>query len=299
MAYFMSIRPINLFIIGCTQILVYYLFFHSSNMLPGQQWVLEPPKIFIFTLVTMCIAASGYLINDYVDFDSDIVNSKKHRLERKHDNLRFYVCITLIGFLVSVWFALDMNKPMLSLIYVLSVASLFFYSTHLKKTVLLGNVVVSLFSSGVLGILLFAENSLLNQQMEAVKSHIYSSVLLFCLFAFLVSMVREIVKDVEDVHGDKINGYRTLPVNYGIGISRKIAFGFTLIILVMLLYVLFKGFQSSDISLITYLIGGLILPVCLIGYMLTQPSFEENANRISKWCKLLMLSGLILLIIVH
>jgi len=110
MAYLMSIRPINLVIIGCTQILVYYLFFHSSNSVPHQHWVLEPPKIFIFTLVTICIAASGYLINDYVDFDSDIDNNKKHRLTRRHDNLRLYAWVTIVGFLVSVWFALDMNR---------------------------------------------------------------------------------------------------------------------------------------------------------------------------------------------
>jgi len=299
MAYLMSIRPINLVIIGCTQILVYYLFFHSSNSVPHQHWVLEPPKIFIFTLVTICIAASGYLINDYVDFDSDIDNNKKHRLTRRHDNLRLYAWVTIVGFLVSVWFALDLNRPLLSLIYVLSVAALFYYSTHLKKTILFGNVVVSLFSSGVLGIMLFAENSLLHEQTEAVRSHIYNSVLLFCLFAFLVSMLREIVKDVEDVHGDEINGYKTLPIVYGINASRMIAFGFAAILIGALLYLLVIGFQKSDIGLITYLLLGLLLPVCVLGYMLTLPSFEENANRISKWCKLLMLSGLILLIIVH
>jgi len=147
--------------------------------------------------------------------------------------------------------------------------------------------------------MLFAENSSLHEQTEAVRSHIYNSVLLFCLFAFLVSMLREIVKDVEDVHGDEINGYKTLPIVYGINASRMIAFGFAAILIGALLYLLVIGFQKSDIGLITYLLLGLLLPVCVLGYMLTLPSFEENANRISKWCKLLMLSGLILLIIVH
>ena len=300
MAFLMSIRPLNLVIIGCTQILIYFLFFHSVDISAyGMNWVLSPPKIFIFTLVTICIAASGYLINDYVDFHSDISNEKKNRLQSQFANLKYYLLIVLVGFVISVLFALDMGKPLLSLIYLLAIGGLFIYSTHLKKTVLLGNIVVSIFSGGVLWILLYAENALMDKLPLDLEEHIRGTVWLFCIFAFLVSMIREIVKDVEDINGDKANGYKTLPIRYGIGWSKVISIFIVITLIASLGYLTYASMQEQQFLIGFYLIIALLLPLGWIGYSIWLPTFSERSRLISQYCKAVMLFGIILLILAH
>jgi len=300
MAFLLSIRPANLLIIGCTQILIYFLFFHSIDIANfSSKWVLSPPKIYLFSLVTICIAASGYIINDYVDFHSDIKNKKRNGFPNRYSNLKYYLGIILIGFIISVWFASQMDNPLLAIIYLLAVAGLFVYSTHLKKTVLFGNVTVSLFSSGVLWILLFAEDNLLNELPIEKEKHIREAVWLFCIFAFLVSMVREIVKDVEDINGDHANGYNTLPIRYGVQSSKYIALAFVVVLISSLSFMTYTYIQEQNIIVAAYLILATLLPSIVIGYMICLPGLRLRARLISQYCKVLMLFGIVLLILVR
>lgn len=271
---------------------MYYLFFEDVHYDANPSWVLKAPKIYLFTLVTVLITASGYLINDYVDFDSDLANSKSSRLENKFNYLRYYFILVVIGFLISLWFAMDIGKPFLASIYLVAVGLLFMYSTTFKKHLLFGNVIVSLFSTLVLLILLYAEKEGIATLPTLIRQHLYFQTLIFCAFVFLISMVREIVKDIEDVEGDRKLGDKTLPVSYGIKKSSAVASGFGLVLIVTFLLWIIKYISLVENYVIGYGVVFLIVPTIFITYRLFKGISISESAAISRACKFIMIAGL-------
>ena len=297
------IRPLNLALVYLTQILFYSLFFPSLGCGNGYEefgyykLVLSSPYIFLFAFITVSIAASGYLINDYFDFDSDLKNAKTNRLRSKSANLVYYWVIVLIGFLLSLWMALVVvNQVLLAGIYLVAVAALFMYSAVWKKQVLIGNVVVSLFSAFVILILIYAEREYLAHTPKEFEVDL-SSILIYSGFAFLVSMVREIIKDIEDVSGDKTVGYRTLPIVYGIARAKGIASFFAwwlLLLIIGWMTYLYLGVTPRMILLISVML--LCIPVSYVLIKLLS-KVKMNPKQLSQVCKVHMILGIVVLII--
>ncbi len=293
--YLTCLRPLNLLIVYLTQVFIYYLFFTPFRGTIKYDWNLYPPTIIFFALVTVSIAASGYLINDYFDHESDELNSKRNKLPRFH-NLYYYFFIVLIGFCMALGIALHIGKPLLTLIYLVAVTLLFLYSAIWKKRVLIGNLVVALFSAFVVVILLYAElDHLQNMPNESAATKIIP-LTAFSIFAFLISMMREIIKDIEDHEGDKAAGYLTLPIVYGTLRAQRVAAFFGLS-LVASLFIWIKYFMISlPLWLPILVMAFLIFP---IGYILLKlfSKSELNAALLSKLSKAIMIFGLIFLII--
>jgi len=292
--YLACLRPINLLIICLTQCLLYHFYFTELD--GSLVWTLRPPLIYLFSFITLLIAASGYLINDYFDFDSDLANAKKNRLTDRYAILGYYVVLVVVGFLLSLWFAISLNKPLLSIIYIVAILLLFVYSASWKKKVLIGNVIVALFSSFVMLILIYSERENLPQLKESDHSFIMNNTLAFAVFAFLISMVREIVKDIEDVKGDKAVGYATLPVKVGVSKAGRVAAFVSFLLLTTLIAWLWSD-DSSHTLLLLYGIFFLVLPCLYLSYRLAFTSNYSPAI-ISKLCKGVMLSGLIFIILI-
>ena len=289
-------------IVFLTQVLFYNLFFPSGYYcLSGleledlPQLVLEFPMIYFFSLVTVLIAASGYLINDYFDFESDLSNNKKYRLKNKTVYLSYYAIIVFIGFILSVYIAFSIGKVLLAGIYILAVAALYLYSAKWKKQALIGNVVVSLFSAFVILILLYAEKDFL-----ATKSELFpvdtTQMFIYAGFAFLVSMVREIIKDIEDIGGDMAVGYRTLPIVYSLEVAKSIATIFGLALLVMITFWIYHLCLVMNYRLIV--LSSIFLLVLPIVYVLSRLLFQKTINpqHLSKVCKLHMIIGIAVLV---
>ncbi len=297
------IRPLNLALIYLTQILFYNLFFPSAfcgngyNEAGYDKLVLSDPYIYLFAFITVIIAASGYLINDYFDFDSDLKNAKTNRLNNKSAYLAYYWIVVFLGFILSLWLALVViNKVLLAGIYVMSVAALFLYSAKWKKKVLIGNIVVSLFSAFVILILIYAEKDYLTHtpkehEVDLLSMFIYSG------FAFFVSMVREIIKDIEDVSGDKAVGYRTLPIVSGIERAKSIASYFAWGLLVLIIGWMTNLYWSGTLLIILLLSGLLLVAPVLYVLVGMLSKTKMNPSLLSSICKIHMVFGIFVLII--
>lgn len=289
MDFLKAIRPLNLCIVAATQLGIYYKFFW--NRFPELELSLSPPLIWLFVLVTVLISACGYLINDYVDFDSDLVNRKAFRMTNKSKILPFYFILSTIGFLVSLYISIQVGQVLLVSIYFLATILLYLYSTHLKKHGLIGNIVVAIFAASVLLILIFAEKTFLSSYSEG--GFIARILALFSAFVFLTNLIRELIKDIEDLDGDVIVGDRTFPVTNGVKNTRLLISGISILTIAILL--IWIAPMNSSYQLIGLVF--LILPLFFLLYNLFKFKTDFDAGFHSKLVKFIMISGLIIILI--
>ena len=272
-----------------TQVVFYFLFFSPLGRVTSYYyWKLYPSYIHIFAIVTVLITLSGYLINDYFDRETDKINQKVKLSPPAI--LKLYFIAVFTGFILAFRLAMSLGYPLLTLIYLLAVVLLYMYSSSWKKKVLIGNIVVSGFTAGVPLILLYAEL----ENLPLIKEEV-PIILMFGLFSFLISMTREIIKDIEDVEGDRVASYNTLPIVYGVERAKLVAGIFCLtLIIVLLLWQYFCLDLAVSIHLLTLIV--LYFPLIYLLIKLFRKS-PPNWHSLSLLCKLIMLMGLLLLIL--
>ena len=303
MKFLQLIRFPNLIIVVLTQYLLQYFIlipaFRKAELTP----LLDHFHFFILVLSTLIIAAGGYIINDIEDLEIDKMNKPERVIVGKFISVknahRLYWGITSIGLLISVYLALYVNNLPLVLIYPTAIYLLYIYSKSLKKSVLWGNLIVSIFCSFVAGIVLFAERANFFKLFD-IDSEIGNQVALiflaYMLFAFFSTMFREIVKDIEDVDGDLKNNCTTLPIAHGIGIAKNVAYFFAIVLLGLLnFWVYLRCLVGAEKDLI-FFIGGIILPLLFAIYQLKMATSKIQMHQVSSLAKYIMLSGILYLL---
>jgi 4-hydroxybenzoate polyprenyltransferase len=166
---------------------------------------------------------------------------------------------------------------------------------------LVGNLVVSLVCAGVAGIVLFAEREAFLLLFEQAPPQALRISLLFggyVLFAFYSTLLREIIKDMEDVEGDRRMGLRTLPIAFGFHFSKRATVFFAL--LLALLLVLFSVWLVNEKEWLAFVFawGAVILPLIYIVILLQKAEQKKDFSRLSLLSKIVMATGLVLLILI-
>ena len=254
----------------------------------------------LFILDTILIAAAGYVINDIFDQKADLVNKPRNTfigVDLIPVKLAwvYYSVLVLVGFVLALYIADTINKTHLLLIYPSVTLLLFLYSYTFKKLALLGNLVVAIFCAFVPGIILYAEWDAINYA-EVLSITEYEFLInmftAYISFAFLSTMVREVVKDLEDVIGDTSSGYKTLPIM--IGKKGAKYFATSIGILLILSYGLWVlPFIATDsIIVIAGLTSIMVIYSVFIIRRLIQASRKEDYSLISKQVKILMVISL-------
>jgi len=292
--YLTCLRPVNLVIVFLTQIIFYYVLFDPTEVSTQENLRMYPILIHVFATITVLITASGYLINDYFDYETDVINRKTAKIPKYH-NLMLYYTIVFFGFGMAWWMADYVGNVSLSIIYLGAILMLYLYSARWKRKVLIGNLVVAGFTAGVPLILLVAEWDFLQLQEEAVANEIVAVLLIFGVFAFLINLTREIIKDIEDMEGDKAAGYRTLPLTYGLTITKRVAGGVSLILLSVISLTCMT--VANDITPLLLVMVGLVAAQNI--YLIIKLLWSKDLNpcHTSKVSKFMMLTGLILVIV--
>ncbi|MEZ0542307.1 geranylgeranylglycerol-phosphate geranylgeranyltransferase [Fibrella arboris] len=270
------IRVQNLLIVVGTQYLA-----RVALIGPRENWprLLLDGHLLILTLSTVCIAAAGYIINDYFDVKIDIVNKPERviigrYLKRRwaitaHQALNVIGCF--LGLLLNRWvFAVD----------VLSVSLLWFYSANLKRQPFIGNLVVSFLTA--LSLIVMAVYYKQNENLLIV----------YAAFAFVVTMVREIIKDMEDVRGDARYGCRTLPIVWGIRRTKYLLY-VIIAAFIMTLFLTAESWQNPRLGWIFML---LLIPVAWLVYRLVLADTRREYSYLSNLCKLIMLMGVLTMV---
>ncbi len=295
-------RPKNLLIVAVSQIILIYFVIHPFLEKYQVEPILNTGIAALFIICTVLISAAGYVINDILDYNADQINKLDkvflgQTLNRKHAVL-FYALILILGFLSAIIIAFKIQRLDLLWIYPMANILLFLYSYIFKNLVLIGNIIVALFTAGVCYILLFAEqDSILNlSQINKEKSEYLEYLILsFCGFSFLANLAREIIKDIEDLEGDKLVHSKTLPIVFGVTAGKYITV--LISILLILGYIFFIVYHPFQLSMINNVVISLItIFTCYLIYQVYRSNEKVHFSRVSILYKILMLSGLILLI---
>lgn len=297
------VRLPNLVIVALTQYLLYYVLLLPAFQAKGITPALDDAHFSLLVVVTLLITAGGYVINDIVDFRIDLINRPDkvviNRQIRVQSAYWLYFCFNLLGFLISLYLSFHIECIPLANLFPLAVILLFVYSTYLKRRAILGNLLVALFCAGVAGIVWFAERAGFQELVAAapeLAGRIGSIFSWYMAFAFLSTMFREVIKDMEDVQGDVGANCRTIPILWGIRVARGVAAAFGIGLAVFLLYFpLASPELFTELSLF-FLIFGILLPLFLALIWVFRAREKEQYHQLSQLAKLVMLGGLALLL---
>lgn len=298
-AFFRLVRWPNLVFIAITQVLFEYCIYKKIYSLPVNSFVQEQ-QFLLLVLASVFIAAAGYIINDYFDLNIDQVNKPDKVVVNVIINRRWvifwHMFLSLLGFFFTIS-ALPMNDYWhLVLANMASIILLWFYSTNLKKQLLIGNVLISVLTAWVIVILFFAKHPLNMQtllRVNPVDIRFFRLTVLYASFAFVISLIREVIKDMEDVEGDRKYGCRTMPIVWGMNAS-KVFVAVWLIVLIAALsilqfYVLQFGWWLSSL----YCVLCIIAPAVWIFVRLFSAQTAADFHQLSSVVKWVMLTGIL------
>jgi 4-hydroxybenzoate polyprenyltransferase len=311
-AFLRLIRWPNLVFIVVTQCLFYYLItipvFKSYNTVP----VLTETLFWCIVASSVLIAAAGYIINDYFDLNIDRVNKPDKLVVEKIIKRRWaiiwHLLLSLIGFLISTWVCikiLDLYTVIVAGINLACIIALWLYSTSYKRRLLVGNVLISLLTAWTILILLLINMhswfmvKILNASKlpyEIASNKLFKFAMLYAGFAFIISLVREVIKDMEDMEGDAKYGCKTMPIVWGIP-STKVFTAVWLIVAVAALviiqvYALYLGWWWSA----AYCVVTIIIPLLWILKKLYKAQVAKDYHQLSTAIKLVMLAGILSMI---
>ena len=240
------IRFKNLLIIVLIQIVI--KFFLINSYLNNSSLSNFDFSIYLFALIT--IVAGGYIINDIYDIEIDKINNPETIIIEKElsKDLAFnaYYLLNLIGISSGFYIASKINKLWLGIIFVYFAISLWRYSKQNKTSFLIGNLQVAFLTT--LSIINLALYDLIPNgiRVDDGSKIIFLIILFYAVFAFITTLIREIIKDIEDIEGDKKINANTLAIRFGLQKAKQITI--SLIILPILGIAYFQYFQYSVLS---------------------------------------------------
>ena len=233
-------------------------------------------RLFVMSLSTVLIAAAGYIINDYYDVKIDYINKPERvvvgRFVKRRFAILFHVILSSIGILLGLFLHWKIG-----VINTFAVFSLWLYSNQLKRVAFIGNITVAILTG--LSILLvdflyYAQNPL---------------IVIYASFAFFMTLIREIIKDMEDLKGDNTFGCKTLPIVLGLRKTK------------MMIYIILALFAAIVVVLnyfykalpFHYYLFFLFIPLLVMLFWLIRADMKKDFSQLSSFCKAIMLLGIL------
>lgn len=260
-------RVWNLIIIGLAQYCTAALLIDPSSV--------TDMRLFLLVVSTVLIAAGGYSINDYYDIKIDLINKPDRVVVGKVLSRRVVLLLhsvlsltgTAIGFLLS-W--------QLGVVNFISAFLLWLYSNALKRLPFVGNFAVAVLT----GLAVIVVNLLLPPWLATVG--------VYAMFAFFMTLIREIIKDIEDLKGDNTFGCRTLPIIWGVR-STKVFVYFLILVFAVVVVVIHQLITPlPTLFFLTFL----VVPMSILVGWLVRADTRRDFTLLSQFCKLIMLAGL-------
>lgn len=281
LSYLRLFRPANLFILVLTQTTVYLTLPEAGCF----QFAIDD-RFGMLMLSTICLAAAGYVINDYFDAKIDLINKPDRTVLDTRVSRRYAIAWHIILNLMAIFVGFVLS-PALGIFNTAIAGALLLYSSTLKKFFLVGNLAVA----ALLGLVVFVVwlfDRGLNLQL----------VLFYTFFAGLVGLLREIVKDVEDMEGDAKFGGKTIPLRLGIHGAKQVINGFTIVFLGFLGFFIVAAFYHINTLIGIYLILAVAAPSLHFLRQLQPADTKAAFHTLSQELKLIMVLGLLSLFLV-
>jgi 4-hydroxybenzoate polyprenyltransferase len=242
------------------------------------------PRFGVLVLAALLVAAGGYIINDYYDVKIDAINRPDRlvigRVVHRRKAMLAHLLLSGVGVLLATWL-----HPVLGGVTLGTALLLWGYSARFKRVALVGNVSIATLTAALV---LLPE---LQLQLERNDSN--SVVWPYALAAFLLTVVREVVKDVEDMRGDAQHGCRTLPLVVGVAQTKWVAGIFLGCLALLTLGATGNMFVSGHWPLGTWLTVLVLLPMAQLTRLLIRADRRRHFKHLSTWCKGIMLAGVL------
>jgi 4-hydroxybenzoate polyprenyltransferase len=311
MAWLRLIRWQNLIIIFFTQVFAWACVIIPMRQYSETPLLLDAPNFLLVSLSTLLIAAAGYIINDYFDIKIDSINRPDKVILEKRIPLRMAIVMHSILNVIAIflaaivarkaghysWLSLQLSCTLL----------LWFYSTHFKRQFMTGNITVALLTALTIIVLMLYETGIHYYLYESPFLPTGKGVIpnpvwvlgVYTYFAFMLTWMREIAKDMEDFKGDAQEGCITMPIKWGL--LRSVRFAQLLGVLAVFPLVAggIKLCRAGWWYLGIYTLAALAVPVCTWIFNLQRKATSQHYHNSSRWLKIIMVLGIGSLIIYY
>jgi 4-hydroxybenzoate polyprenyltransferase len=238
-------------------------------------------NLFIIVIVSSLTIASGYIINNFYDSKKDLINrpnkSQLDRLVSQKTKLQVYFSVNFIVFLLA--FLVSLRAVLFFSVYIFLI---WFYSHKLKKIVVIGNLTAALLAVlPFFAILLYYKN-------------LYPQIFAHATFLYLLILIREMIKDLENIKGDIANDYQTIPVLFGEAFSKKIITLLTVSTIIPI-YFLIEIFEVGYMDIYFY-----VSMIVLIFFLqkLWKSESKPDYLKLHNILKFLVVSGVFCIVLI-
>jgi 4-hydroxybenzoate polyprenyltransferase len=279
------IRPLNLFLIAILQIVALYSLGEYNYLL------YNPEKTLYLIASTLLIAAGGYIINDYFDIKIDQINKPDKVVIGISLSRRLAIILHITFTASGLFLAWLVNYTTLALAAI-SALLLYFYSSSYKKQFLIGNLVIAIL--GAMSIVI----------CQAYIGYLHQGkVLAYAVFAGLITLIREVVKDQEDIRGDEAFQSTSLAIVLGLRKTKTFLLSITALLLLAILVYPFLAWSFYEDSTqrffiyMAYIAVGVLAPLLLFIFRLVKADTQSEFHNMSGLLKFIMLNGILSMIL--
>lgn len=300
-AFIKLIRLPNLIFIALTQFLFYYAIIQPQFEKSAIQPLFSFSLLSLLIFASVLIAAAGYIINDYFDINIDQVNKPKKNVVDLVISRRWamfwhsYISFTgvaigfYVGWATDIWWIGFTN-------FICTVL-LFTYSSTFKKKLLIGNIIISLLTGwtvALIGLSVFYHIYKGGTAYSVFENDkLFRFTILYSSFAFIISIIREAVKDMEDMAGDLRYGCKTMPIKWGLNAAKIYVVLWVSILIAILFILLAYVLQYSWWWLDLYTMIAIIFPLTLTLTKIKKAKVSSDFHEISNLTKFIMLTGIL------
>lgn len=305
-AFLRLIRWPNLVFIILTQCLYFFCVFRSQIIAPLPP-IFSAKYFFLLVLSSVFIAAAGYIINDYFDMHIDAIN-KPHKVVidkvvKRRWAIVWHLVLSGLGILISLYFSYKTGNWIVATGNVLCVILLWFYSTTFKKKLLTGNIIISALTAWVILVLFFAyaymgggQPAFASWNLESYGFDIkklFKYSVLYAGLAFIVSLIREVIKDLEDMEGDARYFCKTMPLVWGVPATKVFVAVWSVVAIAALTIIQFYAWLIGNKLLAIYCVVLIIAPLVYIVKQLYKAVASQDYHALSTLIKFVMLTGIL------
>lgn len=292
------IRSLNLFFIVLTQVLFYYCVFPFAFEDSSMQQILTGPYFWTIVAASVLTAAAGYIINDYFDLNIDLVNKPEKlvvdRVIKRRWAILWHWVFSFLGIALSFYASWKLDNWMIVIPNAGCVLLLLLYSSTFKKKLLIGNLIIALLTAWVIMVLFVAEWRPYTMGVPVeVMSRLFKLAVVYAGFAFIISLVREVVKDIEDMEGDARYNCRTMPIVWGVNVSKMFAAVWLVVLIVSILVLQVYVLQFRWYWSVLYGVVFIVTPLVWILVKLYKATSKSDFHKLSNTIKFVMLTGIL------
>jgi len=286
------IRYKNLSILALSQILFKYYFLNRYN----NNTQLTTSLFLVLLFSFLFLAAAGYIINDIYDVEADKINKPKKviigKIVSEKLALRVYILFNIIGLLLAYYLSYTINHPLYALLFLGAAFCLLKYAQSWKNIFIIKNILIAFLTSLsilVLGIYDIISGS--NNQNITNQFVIFKIIFYYFLFSFLTNYIREIVKDIVDINGDKIRNTQSFVAKIGLTKTRNIISILNLLLILFLIYFIFKYFINSYLAS-AYIIIFVFIPTVIYSIIFIKAKNKNSYHTSTQLLKWIMVFGI-------